>query len=86
MRHRVARKKFGRPTDQAKALRRILVSQLFEHERIQTTEAKAKVVRSQAEKLITLAKRSQNAESAQKVHARRLAAAHLGRADMVYQR
>lgn len=83
MRHRVAGKKFDRPTDQAKALRRILVGQLFEHERIQTTEAKAKVVRSQAERLITLAKRSQNAEAAQKVHARRLAAARLGRPDMV---
>jgi len=83
MRHGVAGKKLNRPTDQSKALRRILVNQLFEHERIQTTEAKAKAIRSQAERLITLAKRSQNAEVPQKVHARRLAAARLGRPDIV---
>jgi large subunit ribosomal protein L17 len=64
-------------------LRRLLVSQLFEHERIQTTRAKAEAVRGQAERLITLAKRGNEAGEAHMVHARRLAAARLGRPDAV---
>jgi len=62
------------------ALRRTLVTELFRHERIRTTEAKAKAIRGQAEKLITLAKRGLVAEEAtpeRGVHARRLAAGRL---------
>jgi large subunit ribosomal protein L17 len=60
------------------ALRRTLVKQLFEYERIQTTRAKAEAIRGQAEKLITLAKRAHAADDAAKmVHARRLAQARL---------
>jgi len=60
-------------------LRRVLIKQLFEHERINTTRAKAEAIRGQAEKLITLAKRSNSAEDASKrVAARRLAVARLG--------
>jgi large subunit ribosomal protein L17 len=59
------------------ALRRNLVKQLFEFERIRTTRAKAQAVRGQAERLITLAKRGNAAGDAQMVHARRLAAARL---------
>ncbi len=55
MRHRVAGKKLGRSKDERRSLRRLLVSQLFEHERIQTTRTKAEAVRGQAERLITLA-------------------------------
>jgi len=77
MRHNVAGRKLGRSKDERIALRRILVKQLFEHERIRTTEAKAKAIRSQAEKLITLAKRGNKAGDAAMVHARRLAAARL---------
>jgi len=40
-----------------KALKRNLVTQLLLHERIRTTEAKAKFIRGEAERLITLAKR-----------------------------
>jgi len=58
-------------------LRRNLVKQLFEHERIRTTRAKAMAVRGQAERLITLAKRGNDAGEAQMVHARRMAAARL---------
>jgi large subunit ribosomal protein L17 len=58
-------------------LRRNLVKQLFEHERIRTTRAKAEAVRGQAERLITLAKRGNEAGAAHMVHARRLAAARL---------
>lgn len=82
MRHRVAGKKLNRSYDQRRALRRNLVTALFHHERIETTEAKAKAVRGQAEKLITLAKRGLEAEAedpASGVHARRLAAGRLNR-------
>jgi len=78
MRHKVAGKKLGRSKDQRAALRKTLINQLFIHERIQTTRAKADAIRGQAERLITLAKRSTDAGGAQVVHARRLAAARLG--------
>jgi large subunit ribosomal protein L17 len=55
-----------------------LIKQLFEHERIQTTHAKAKAIRGEAEKLITLARNSAKLSDVQKVNARRLAAARLG--------
>ena len=54
MRHRVDGRQFGRTTNQRKALFRGLVASLFEHERIETTVAKAKEVRRIAEKVITL--------------------------------
>lgn len=82
MRHRVAGKKLNRSYDQRRALRRNLVTALFYHGRIETTEAKAEAIRGQAEKLITLAKRGLAAEEenpARGVHARRLAAARLNR-------
>jgi len=78
MRHRVAGKKLGRSTAQRRALRRNLITELFRHGAIQTTEAKVEAIRGQAEKLITLAKRSILAgDPAKAVHARRLVAAQL---------
>ena len=78
MRHRVAGKKLNRTTDQRLALRRGLVTELFRHGAVQTTEAKADAVRGQAEKLITKAKRSLAANDPVKVvNARRLAATEL---------
>jgi large subunit ribosomal protein L17 len=65
------------------ALRRNLVKQLFEHDRIRTTRAKALAVRGQAERLITLAKRGNAAGDEKMVHARRLAAARLSDPDSV---
>ncbi|SRR3990170_463392 len=56
MRHRVAGRKFDRPTDQRLALFRGQVTDLLRHEKIQTTEAKAKEVRALAEQIITLGK------------------------------
>ena len=82
MRHRVAGKKLNRSTGHRRALRRNLVTALLCHERIETTEAKARAVRGQAEKLITLAKRGLVAEQddpARGVHARRVAAGRLNR-------
>jgi len=83
MRHRVAGYKLSRTKDQRKALRRVLIKQLFENNRIKTTKAKAKAIRGDAEKLITLAKNSANATDIEKVNARRLAASALADADIV---
>jgi large subunit ribosomal protein L17 len=83
MRHKVAGYRLGRSKDHRTALRRNLIKQLFEHERIRTTQAKAAAVRGQAERLITLAKRGNEAGEAKMVHARRLAAARLGDNKMV---
>ena len=82
MRHHVAGKKLSRSTGHRSALRRNLVTALLHHERIETTEAKAKAIRGQAEKLISLAKRGLAAEQedpARGVHVRRLAAGRLNR-------
>ncbi|WP_276358274.1 50S ribosomal protein L17 [Cohnella caldifontis] len=68
----MAYQKLSRDSSSRKALFRDLVTDLFLYERIQTTEAKAKEVRSIAEKLISLAKRGD-------LHARRQAAAFVRR-------
>ena len=83
MRHRIAGYRLSRDKDERTALRRIMVAQLIEHERIRTTHTKALAVRGQAERLITLAKRGKQADEAGQVHARRLAAARLGNAKAV---
>lgn len=57
MRHRLAGRHLSRTSEHRLALRRNLVSSLFEHETVSTTLEKAKEVRSFAEKLITLAKK-----------------------------
>ncbi len=57
MRHRHAVKKLDRPSAQRKALLRNLASSLVLHEKIQTTPAKAKVIRSVVEKAITTGKK-----------------------------
>jgi large subunit ribosomal protein L17 len=64
MRHRVAGRRLKRSRGDRRALFRNLITELFRHERIRTTEAKAKAVRGEAERLITLAKRGD-------LHARR---------------
>jgi large subunit ribosomal protein L17 len=69
MRHSVGGRKLNRSTGQRQALFKNLITELFRHRRITTTEAKARAVRAQAEKLITVAKRSLDKES--DVHERR---------------
>jgi large subunit ribosomal protein L17 len=64
MRHRKDGYKLGRRTQHRWALFRNLLTGLFRHERIETTEAKAKAVRGLADHVITLAKR-------ENLHARR---------------
>ena len=71
MRHRKDRHKLSRTAAQRKALLMNLSREVIDHERIKTTEAKAKAVKPQVEKLITLAKRGDQ-------HARRQAMASLG--------
>lgn len=78
MRHSVAGYKLGRTTSARLALRRNLIKQFFTHERIQTTKAKAAAIRGEAERLITLAKKSADGTADQKVNARRLAVSKLG--------
>jgi large subunit ribosomal protein L17 len=78
MRHQVAGYKLGRQKSARIALRRTLIKQLFEYNRITTTLAKAKAIRGEAEHLITIARKSSDADDAAKVHARRLVASRLG--------
>lgn len=66
MRHKVAGRKLSRATDHRMALCRNLVTDLLRHEKIVTTEAKAKEARPLAEKIITLGKQGN-------LHARRQA-------------
>ena len=70
MRHQKAGRKLSRNSSHRKAMLRNIVTSLFKHEQIETTEAKAKELRSVAEKIITLAKRGD-------LHARRQALAYL---------
>ena len=78
MRHNVSGYRLGRTKGARIALRRNLIKQLFTHERIQTTRAKAAAIRGEAESLITLARNSANGTDAQKLNSRRLASARLG--------
>lgn len=56
MRHREKGRQLGRNTKHRRALYRSLVTSLLEHERIETTEAKAKEVRGFTDRMITLGK------------------------------
>ncbi len=70
MRHRKAGKELGRNTSHRRAMLRNLVTSLLKHEQIETTDAKAKALRSVAEKMVTLGKRGD-------LHARRQALAYI---------
>lgn len=56
MRHRCRVPQLGRPADQRRALLRALTTELIRNGRITTTKTRAKAVRSEAERIITLAK------------------------------
>jgi large subunit ribosomal protein L17 len=66
-------RRLGRDAAHRKALFRNLITDLIRHERITTTEAKAKAIKPEAEKLITMARQSLQADRGQQVHARRAA-------------
>lgn len=57
MRHGVAGRHLSRPTGQRMLMYRTQVTDLIRHERIRTTEAKAKEVQGMVEKIITLGKK-----------------------------
>ncbi|MBI3810791.1 MAG: 50S ribosomal protein L17 [Nitrospirae bacterium] len=76
MRHKKRGRQLGRDTDHRRALFRNLVTSLFEHERIETTAAKAKEIRGIADRMITLGKQGDLA-------ARRRAAAYLMKPETV---
>ena len=80
MRHQKTRHKLSRTAAHRKALLNNLCLEVIDHERIKTTEAKAKAVKPEVEKLITLAK-------AGDLHARRQAISQLGHPDkgLVYK-
>lgn len=82
MRHQISGRQFGRSSAHRQALFKNLITELFRHGQIETTEAKAKAIRSDAEKLITIAKRGR-AGRISEVHARRLLRSRLNDPDMV---
>ncbi|HHW24064.1 MAG TPA: 50S ribosomal protein L17 [Bacillota bacterium] len=69
-------RKLGRATDHRKAMLRGLVTYLLEHGQVETTLARAKEVRSMAEKMITLGKKNTLAS-------RRMALAYITKEDVV---
>ncbi len=71
MRHGKQKGKLSRDSSHRKALMMNLSREVIDHERIQTSEAKAKAVKPELERLITLAKRGDQ-------HARRQAMSRLG--------
>ena len=90
MRHRKAGRQFGRDTSSRRAMLRNLAANLITHERIQTTDAKAKELRRVAERLISKAKRLGDvaytaqadlkpADKARRLHATRLVASFIPR-------
>jgi len=76
MRHRVAGRKLSRHTQHRELMFRNMLVSLLQHERIRTTLAKAKELRSWAEKMITLGKKDN-------LHARRQAFSLLRNREMV---
>ncbi|SJZ87439.1 LSU ribosomal protein L17P [Trichlorobacter thiogenes] len=70
MRHNHSGRRLGRTTSHRIAMFRNMVTSLLNHERIVTTDAKAKEIRCVAEKMITLGKRGD-------LHAQRQAAAYI---------
>jgi large subunit ribosomal protein L17 len=76
VRHRKKGRQLGRNTHHRRALYRSLVTSLLEHERIETTEAKAKEIRGFTERMITLGK-------AGGLHARRYALSFLRNKNVV---
>ena len=76
MRHRKSGRKLGRKTGHRRAVMSNLASQLIEHKRIKTTEAKAKELRVFIEPLVTFARRGD-------LHARRQVLRKLPHKDIV---
>jgi len=78
MRHRKSGVKLNRTTSHRQAMFRNMVTSLFKHDRIKTTDAKAKELRRWADHMVTLAKRGD-------LHARRLALSIMREKDVVHK-
>ncbi len=78
MRHRKAGVKLNRTTSHRQAMFRNMVTSLFKHDRIRTTDVKAKELRRWADHIITLAKRGD-------LHARRQVLAIMQEKDVVHK-
>ena len=78
MRHQKDRRKLSRSASHRKALFMNLAREVIDHERIKTTEAKAKAVKPIAEQMITLGRRGD-------IHSRRQATAYLRSQDVVHK-
>jgi large subunit ribosomal protein L17 len=78
MRHNVKGRTLGRSPSHRASMLSNLVCSLFEHEKVVTTEPRAKEARSLADKMVTLAKRGT-------LHARRQAIAKLKRKEIVFK-
>ncbi|MDX9745359.1 MAG: 50S ribosomal protein L17 [Syntrophales bacterium] len=76
MRHGYQKKKMGRPTAHREAMLRNMVTSLLKHEKITTTDSRAKELKKLAEKMITLGKRGE-------LHARRQALTVVRERDVV---
>jgi large subunit ribosomal protein L17 len=77
MKHRKRVVKLNRTSSHRKAMFRNMVTSLFKYSKIRTTEAKAKALRSIADKMVTLAKRGD-------LHARRQALSFMREKDVVH--
>ena len=78
MKHRKSVLKLSRTSAHRKAMFRNMVTSLFKHDKIKTTEAKAKGLRKLADKMVTLAKRGD-------LHARRQAMAVIREKDVAHK-
>jgi large subunit ribosomal protein L17 len=78
MRHRKSGVKLNRTTSHRQAMFRNMVTSLLKHDRIKTTEAKAKELRRWADHIVTLAKRGD-------LHARRVALSIVREKDVVHK-
>jgi large subunit ribosomal protein L17 len=78
MRHQKTGRKLGRNSSHRNAMFRNMVTSLFRHQQIETTDAKAKEVRGLVEKMLTLAKRGD-------LHARRQALAYMQDKDVTHR-
>ena len=78
MRHRKINIKLGRSSGHRRALFRNLLCALFQHERITTTDVKAKLLKRISEKIITLGKKNT-------LHARRMVAKDIHDKDLLHK-
>jgi large subunit ribosomal protein L17 len=78
MRHKVKGYRLNRSSGHRTAMRRTMIRQLLDNEKMKTTLPKAKSIQADVEKLITLARNNQDVDAVKVMNARRLAVAKLG--------